>query len=157
MSRVKKKKFEQRFLIGVTASYTLLLTYLLLAPDPLWFLHGDEIRKFQVDDTIAPLIQHLVAYCGLSFLFCFLSKVHSELRPRTAVIFVLSHAVTTEGAQAFIPNRYSEWSDVFANFTGLCIGWLFFRISLSIKDFCAQEKTDSAYSTTLLLEDSGES
>ncbi|QDT34655.1 VanZ family protein [Thalassoglobus polymorphus] len=101
--------------------YWTLLTYLLLAPHPLWFLTGlsqpDEFSIF----TMSDLIQHLSAFAVLGFL------LSTQFSPsgRTSKLLYASgfYAVITELLQWFIPNRHAAISDMLANASGLIIGW----------------------------------
>ncbi|WP_417847605.1 VanZ family protein [Thalassoglobus sp.] len=101
--------------------YWILLTYLLLAPHPLWFLTGigqeDEFSIF----TMSDLIQHLLAFAVLGFL---LSTQFPPLGRTSKLLYASGfYAVFTELLQWFIPNRFAAISDMLANASGLIIGW----------------------------------
>jgi len=118
------RKRQWRGLIAA-AAYTLLLTYLLLAPQPLNVFGEAGLRaEDALDRTIADDVQHMVAYGLLGYL---LARASSGAQPVTQHVcfwFCLAHAIGVEWLQVFVPARYFHWEDTEANVIGLVAGWL---------------------------------
>ncbi len=110
----------------LTVSYAVLLSYLLLTPEPLVVLEwlfgfgGDEVHDV-VDATISTYLQHTAAYCILTALLSWWTLAHGSWSPAICVIIAGGHAFATEILQRFIPQRFGEIYDVLADFAGIGI------------------------------------
>lgn len=111
-----------RWLRRITLMYWIALTYLLLAPDPLWFLNGST----GVDDSyvlsVPDLVQHFLVFGLLGVL---LSYPLDRARLVSISLWVaIAYSMGTELAQLFVPGRFASVPDVLANLSGLAIGWV---------------------------------
>lgn len=106
-------------------SYTVLLTYVLLVPDPLWFIPetGDAVDEV-VETTFLQYVQHLAAYTVLTAILGWGFAVNDRPVARFAVWPAVAHGILTEWLQQFIPERYPAWTDVVFNFAGITLGWM---------------------------------
>jgi VanZ family protein len=106
-----------------TIAYWLVLTYLVAAPDPLWFLGGSEAEQVS-SFHLASFWKHLAAYGLLGVLVrCSVEGAPHEGRFVWLGLAVL-HGLLFEGLQFWIPQRFAEWSDAAANVSGVCFGWM---------------------------------
>ena len=107
--------------------YTLLLSWLLLAPDPLAiFGVAGSAAEEAVDWSLSGAVQHVGAFAVLSALWC-LSSV--DQRGRVAAV-VLSgfFGAAMELLQLLVPTRYCDWHDLLANLVGIAFGWTAARV-----------------------------
>lgn len=105
--------------------YTVVLTYLLLRPDPLWLLgaSGQDIER-TIDRTIAGFVQHVLAYALLACLLAWASRTTCGSLRLSWAVLAIGHGIGAELLQHFIPRRYCDWPDGLANTLGVAFGWL---------------------------------
>ena len=106
-------------------AYTVLLTYALLTPHPLWEF-GQRGRQVEetIDATLSGFTQHLAAYALLAGLML---RAYAPLTPWRAgacVLFAAAHGITAETLQQFVPHRYADVPDALANLAGVGLGTL---------------------------------
>ena len=111
-----------------TVVYVLMLTYLLLAPQPLWFL-GESGDRFEqsVDQSLADYVQHGVCYAILMLLLLWSARITgplTSLKLACCAALVICHGLLTEFLQMFIPQREFSVVDIVANTTGVVAIWL---------------------------------
>ncbi len=101
--------------------YWTALTYLLLSPDPLWFLSGtdgvDEAYTLSVPD----LVQHFLVFGLLGLLLTF--EMDSDRLLSLTLGVAVAYSFGTELVQLFVPGRFASALDIFANLLGLAVGW----------------------------------
>lgn len=104
------------------AAYTVFLTYLLLAPDP-WsifgIISGDEI---DVPPMLSDYVIHGITYCGLSAIWIWAARPVSVGGAAGWVIAAIGHGIATEILQGFVPSRYPDLYDGFADTIGAVVG-----------------------------------
>ena len=101
------------------AVYLLLLSFLLLAPDPLWLLGFVSLPE-------GPSLR--VVHFGLFTVLGFLAWASRwPLRPGIVVGLLVAYALGTETLQWFIPTRTVELWDYLENLLGLAAGWAAWR------------------------------
>jgi VanZ family protein len=113
-----------RFLWSVLLVYWILLTNLLLAPRPWWYLGNFESGVQQlVERSLADYIQHLLAF---SLLAVFAWGARTSTR-RPSVLLLLAglglYAILAELLQLWIPGRTYQWLDMACNLAGIALGW----------------------------------
>ena len=101
----------------LASGYTLLLTYLLLAPQPLFFLgQTGAAADAAVSETIADWAQHAAVFALLTGLWI---VAVGDCWGRGAVVGTcMAYGAATEYLQAFIPHREFGWIDLIANSAG---------------------------------------
>jgi len=99
----------------VSVAYWLLLTVLLLAPDPLALL-----GITRVPGPPAGRMEHLLLFGVLAFLAC---ASRPPLRWGPLAGLLVGYAVLTETLQVFVPTRTVELLDYAENLLGLAAGW----------------------------------
>jgi VanZ family protein len=105
-------------------TYAVLLTYLLLAPDPFWiFGSSSGAVKQVVGRTMTEYAQHVLAYAVFAWLLVWASRHAGRIGPMTCAAFALTHGIATEWLQGFVPYRDPNARDVVANVVGLGLGW----------------------------------
>lgn len=97
------------------AAYGLLLSYLLVAPDPLFFL-GREAKQ-----GVPRMGVHFTAFLILAFL---VGAARLRVGRWTLCGSVCAYALLIELAQFFSPPRTVELIDLAENYTGLIVGML---------------------------------
>ncbi len=102
-----------------------MLTYLLLAPHPLWVfgIYGDVVEE-SIDRTFTAYLQHGMAYALLAWLLIWASRAKPTSWRVLCALFAVGHAVVVESLQGFMPLRYPCWQDAAANVLGAGAGWL---------------------------------
>ncbi|MCH7989959.1 MAG: VanZ family protein, partial [Planctomycetes bacterium] len=110
-----------------TALYGLLVTYLLLAPHPLWIFGewGDNVER-SVDRTLADYVQHGVCYSIFMLLLLWSARTRgpfTNLKLACCAALVICHGLLTEFLQMFIPQRDFSVFDIAANTTGVVAIW----------------------------------
>lgn len=108
----KTSRFQYVFI-----PYTVLLTYLLLSPDPLFFLpDGDVSVKSTVHKSLPDYVHHGIAWALFTLLLGF-----STTKP-VAFVFLASitYSVILEFAQPIF-GRVTELSDFVANAVGITL------------------------------------
>ena len=104
--------------------YSIMLTYLLLAPDPLFFLPaGNESVKPAAHKTLPDYVNHAIAWSLFTALFA------TSTTKSTNKIFILAITYSTflELAQPLF-NRVTEFSDLAANSIGIILAVTFRRL-----------------------------
>jgi VanZ family protein len=103
--------------------YGMLLTYLVLAPSPWWFLGatGASVEE-SVDRALADWIQHGTAYAILTGLLLAATALARKPWTVACLAVALGHGMLTEWLQGFIPRRCCCWPDLAANAAGVGIG-----------------------------------
>ncbi|MFH1924586.1 MAG: right-handed parallel beta-helix repeat-containing protein [Planctomycetota bacterium] len=114
------------------AVYAVVLTYLLLAPHPLWLfgVPGQAVEE-TIDRSIAGYVQHALAYALLASLLAWACRTESASRQATWALLAVGHGALAECLQSFIPHRYADWPDGLANALGVGVGWL--AVSLMLR------------------------
>jgi VanZ family protein len=104
-------------------AYILLLTYLLLAPEPLFFLGrtGASIDS-AITRTVADWIEHAAVYAVLAGLL--LVAFRNSEWSKFVVLFSVIHGFSTEALQNLVPHREGSWRDLLANLVGIGAGIL---------------------------------
>jgi VanZ family protein len=107
------------------AVYAVVLTYLLLAPQPLWFLGAPgRVVDRTLEQIIAACLQHGLAYMVLAGLLMWACRSRHAVWQAACLVLAVGHGLSTECLQHFIPHRYCEWPDGLANAVGVGLGWL---------------------------------
>ena len=114
-----------RFLWSLLLLYWLLLTNLLLAPQPWWYLgHFESDVQQLVERNLADYIQHLLAFSLLA-VFAWGARASTS---RPSVLLLLTglglYAILAELLQMWIPGRTCQWLDIACNLTGIAVGWM---------------------------------
>src|SRR5262245_18414137 len=109
MFRTISPRMHFRIATAMTASYVLLLSYLLLTPEPLvlFGLAGGEIHG-AVDATVSTYMQHTLAYAVLTALCFWWSSLRERAPFRNSFLFAGGHGFLTEWLQRFVPGRHSD-------------------------------------------------
>ncbi|HUT89218.1 MAG TPA: VanZ family protein [Thermoguttaceae bacterium] len=125
MSRLLDNATSTRTAWIAVLVYTVVITYLLLAPHPLWLLgaSGQDIER-TIDRTIAGFVQHVLAYALLACLLAWASRKAYGTPQFSWAVLAIGHGIGTELLQYFIPPRYCDWPDGLANTLGVAFGWL---------------------------------
>ena len=105
----------------VTSAYLVVLSYLLLAPRPLWFLF-EERTENAIEAAVADGVQHALAYALLSLLLLWASREYSRWTIALIIFLACSHAIGTELLQTVIPGRFFSFGDGIADICGLLFG-----------------------------------
>ncbi len=101
--------------------YTLLLSYLLLAPQPLFFLGQTGAAADEaVSETVADWAQHAAVFAMLTGLW--IVAVGDHWRRGAVVGACVAYGAGTECLQALIPHREFGWTDLIANSAGATVG-----------------------------------
>lgn len=126
-----RQKNSRTLLIAATA-YTVLLTYLLLAPHPLW-IFGATGRTVEqaVDSTLCTYAQHGLAYAVLGWMVIWASRRTARSSQVFWVLLTIGHGLLAEWLQQFVPFRYAIWPDALANTLGVCVGVMAALIAFS--------------------------
>jgi VanZ family protein len=121
----RKTIARRRVAQGAVVAYVLLLTYLLLAPHPLWCLGvaGRTIER-TVDLTLAGCLQHAAAYALLGASLAWVCGRASAAWQWGWLLLAMGHGVAMEWLQRFFPHRFSGWPDALANVSGVAFGAL---------------------------------
>ncbi len=115
----KRARFRYLFI-----PYLVLLTYLFLAPDPLFFLpDGDDSVKNSVHATLPDYIYHATAWGIFAVLFT-LSTANSK---SLVLLFATTYSTTLELAQPIF-GRVTELSDFAANIIGIILATGFSKL-----------------------------
>lgn len=114
-----------RFRWSLLLLYWILLTNLLLAPHPWWYLGDFESDVQQlVARNLADYIQHLLAFSLLA-VFAWGARASTS---RPSVLPLLTglglYAILAELLQLWIPGRTCQWLDMACNLAGIAVGWL---------------------------------
>jgi VanZ family protein len=103
----------------LACAYALALGYLLLAPEPLFFLGRTGAA---IDDSVsfivADWVEHGCAYAVLTGLFVVAFGTAQLTWPLLAA---LVHGFSTEVLQAWMPPREASWIDAGANVCGILV------------------------------------
>ncbi len=115
----------RRFFQLIALLYLALLSWMLLAPDP-WIVFGERGDRLaeQASRTVADYFQHAGAFLLLTILADRAMHITGTDRSGFRVAMLLSYAVFTETAQAWIPDRQFQWPDLLANLLGITGGSL---------------------------------
>jgi VanZ family protein len=101
----------------VSCTYAVALGYLLLAPQPLFFLGSTGAAiDYSVSATISDWIEHAVAYAILAGFFV---AAFRNGRLTAPLLAAAGHGLLTESLQYWIPQREAGWKDLAANFCGI--------------------------------------
>lgn len=116
--------FRHRLPKRLATLYLVVLTYLLLAPHPLWVL-GSAGQKLEqtVTRTFSDDVQHAGTYAVLVIMLMWAFTRGRGVTQSQAIGFAFLHGVSMEGLQHFIPHRYCDWKDILANAVGVACGW----------------------------------
>ena len=118
--------------------YLVLLTFLLLAPDPLFFLpDGDQSVKSSVHETLPDYIYHATAWAIFTALFTFSTANSTPL----VFFFATTYSTTLEFAQPLF-GRVTELSDFAANIIGITLAIGFIKL-LSAAENATSSAQDS--------------
>ena len=107
---------------AVAVLYTLLLGWLLLAPDPLAiFGVAGAAAEEAIDWSLSGAVQHVGAFAVLSALWCLSS---CDQRGRIAAVLLSGFfGAAMELLQLLVPTRFCDWYDLLANLVGIVLGW----------------------------------
>ncbi len=124
----------------VTGTYVVLLTYLLLTPEPL-FLFGSAAGEIHgaVDGTVSTYVQHTLAYAVLMALFVWTSSLRSRPSVFACIGIAGGHAFLTEGLQLIVPGRHGDPWDLIADFAGMAVVLASAGIAVALQKFLTQE------------------
>ena len=84
-----------------------------------------------ISNPIGTSINHLISFICLSSL-AFIVRV-GEKRFLNSFQFLFFNSILLEILHYFIPNRAFEYYDLFANFIGVILGYLFIKFILKLK------------------------
>ena len=97
-----------------------------------YFLYGNLAQQPDlIPNPIGTSINHLISFIFLSFL-AFIVRV-KEKKFINSYKFLFFISILLEIFHYFIPNRAFEYYDLFANFTGVILAYLFIQLILKIK------------------------
>jgi VanZ family protein len=131
------RRLPVRAIRVVATAYWLLLTVLLLAPDPF-----ELLGMSRPTDSTGRRVEHFALFVALALLVC-----ASRLRMRGGGLagLLVAYALITESLQGFIPTRSLELLDYLENLLGLAVGgaiwwWLrrWFLGSCPTREGCAE-------------------
>ena len=111
-----------------------ILLILYLFPGSLigYFLYGNLGQQPDlIPNLIGTSINHLISFICLSSL-AFIVRAR-ERKFINSFQFLFSISILLEILHHFIPNRAFEYYDLFANFTGVIVAYLFIQLILKIK------------------------
>ncbi len=111
----------------IVSLYALALTYLLLAPDPLWIfgVWGDSVER-TVDRTLADYVQHGLCYSIFTLLLLWSARSTGPItssKLTCCAVIALTHGLLTEFLQRFVPQRDFSTLDIAANAIGVLMIW----------------------------------
>ncbi|MGE3313830.1 MAG: VanZ family protein [Planctomycetaceae bacterium] len=123
MPGIAPTTWQARAATFVTTVYTLLLSYLLLTPEPLSLFFGSAAGEIHgaVDGTVSTYMQHTLSYAVLMGLLVWTASARGRSSILVCVGLAGSHAVLTEGLQRFVPGRHGDLWDLAADFAGMAI------------------------------------
>ena len=97
-----------------------------------YFLYGNLSQQLDlIPNPIGTSINHLISFIFLSSL-AFIVRVR-EIKFINSFKFLFFTSILLEIFHYFIPNRAFEYYDLFANFTGVILAYLFIQFILKIK------------------------
>ena len=97
-----------------------------------YFLYGNLGQQPDlIPNPIGTSINHLISFICLSSL-AFIMRVR-ERKFINSFQFLFFTSILLEIFHLFIPNRAFEYYDLFANFTGVIVAYLFIQLILKIK------------------------
>jgi VanZ family protein len=97
-----------------------------------YFIYGNLSQQLDlIPNPIGTSINHLISFIFLSSL-AFIVRVR-EIKFINSFKFLFFTSILLEIFHYFIPNRAFEYYDLFANFTGVILAYLFIQLILKIK------------------------
>ena len=97
-----------------------------------YFLYGNLAQQPNlIPNPIGISVNHLISFICLSSL-AFIMRVR-ERKFINSFQFLFFTSILLEIFHYFIPNRAFEYYDLFANFTGVIVAYLFIQLILKIK------------------------
>ena len=97
-----------------------------------YFLYGNLAQQPDlIPNPIGTSINHLISFIFLSSL-AFIVRVKGK-KFINSFKFLFFTSILLELFHYFIPNRAFEYYDLFANFTGVILAYLFFQLILKMK------------------------
>lgn len=111
-----------RWLRRITLVYWIALTYLLLAPDPMWFLSMPDGMDDPHSLNLPDLVQHFLALGLLGVLLT--CQMNRQSMTSLSFGIAVAYSIGTELVQMFVPDRFASVLDVLANLSGLATGWV---------------------------------
>ena len=97
-----------------------------------YFLYGNLDRQPDlIPNPIGTSINHLISFTWLSFL-AFIMRL-KEKKFINSFQFLLFTSILLEVLHHFIPNRAFEFYDLFANFAGVILTYLFIQLIVKMK------------------------
>jgi len=97
-----------------------------------YFIYGNLSQQPDlIPNPIGTSINHLISFIFLSSL-AFIVRVR-EIKFINSFKFLFFTSILLEIFHYFIPNRAFEYYDLFANFTGVILAYLFIQFILKIK------------------------
>ena len=103
--------------------YALVLTNLLLTPNPWWvFGKVSEAIDIKVDATLDDFYQHMGVFVIFTGLLLFAAAGTGKPTVMTAIVIACVYSVVTECIQHYVPNRFFDPIDAVANFSGVLVG-----------------------------------
>ena len=112
----------------------IILFVLYLFPGSLigYFLYGNFGQQTDfISNPIGTSINHLIVFVCLSTLGLTVRLRDKNFLNSFSFLFILS--ILLELSHCLIPNRAFEYYDLFANFTGVILAYLFIQLILKIK------------------------
>ena len=114
------------------ALVTLFILYLFPGSLIGYFLYENLGQQLDlIPNPIGTSINHLISFIFLSSL-AFILRVR-ERKFINSFQFLFFTSILLETLHFFIPNRAFEYYDLFANFTGVIVAYLFIQLILKIK------------------------
>ena len=111
---------------------SLLILYLFPGSLIGYFLYGNLARQPDlIPNPVGTSINHLISFTWLSFL-AFIMRL-KEKKFINSFQFLLFTSILLEVLHHFIPNRAFEFYDLFANFAGVILTYLFIQLIVKMK------------------------
>lgn len=119
--------------------YLAALSYLLLTPEPLWFLYDGPATHQRIDAGLHPFLQHVTAFTLLGLVWVH-RRMTGEQRVGVSLNWMAGlvlYCAGVELAQYWIPERFFEGLDMLANLLGAALGvvlahWIHRRLRLTV-------------------------
>ena len=122
-------------ILGYLYYFSLVILFILyLFPGSIigYFLYGNLTQQPDlIPNPIGTSINHLISFICLSFL-AFITRIRKK-KFINSFKFLFFISILLEILHYFIPNRSFEYYDLFANFIGVILAYLFIKLIIKIK------------------------